>query len=1001
MDQNAQADLSNSPDITSQAVTESLLLRGGLFLNFPGQMCHFPRHSHIAKRLLGITLLASLLHLGGHAQPSKPLSAATSPAQLDPSDLYLQGYLSARDAEKLEAKGDHVGAAEKYRIADEFFDTIRKYYPDWRSDMVKRRSAKTDQALTQSEGKAEKQINEQRSVVAELEGGSKVTGELSSRPGILRVDAVASRRLKEAQAEVQRLQLMLEQEQQNTADIRQQQITGSNQAFIQLQEMQKRSAAELAAAKAEIQRLHVQVATHNSDKLGAEKLKAQLEIERTKIARLQREAALLREQSTRMHLKGDELTENQLSHAKAEIQRLKREAAMAQMQSDAEIKRLQRISGQLEAESQEKIQQYQDLAKSAAAHAQQEAAKLAELNGAKLAAAKNNITRLQAIAQQAKADAAKELEIMKSRTSQENSEAQEQINKLRQLALEASRKAEAKQLEYELNDIRSRIKIKELQHDNDKLQVEREKNEAKLLAAKAEVQRLKAQLAEATVESEVDNLNLRIKDLEQEREAMALTLHQSRTGYAQAITRIKGLETDLREARQKSADLSRDLIGERDTANAVVAGQRRQIQQMQKLLDEKSQALIKANDQIARLQIELEQSRDLYHEMRNERDALMMERDQMAALLKLSEAGRVQDLIEQNIGLAKKLREANEALDRMQRDSHSDKDAITEALRDLAIAKSQINRLRQEKQNQEQRILDLEQRLHDEGRRLAVGETSLDPQEVALLRDIIRRQLRAQIARRQTRKLLMDAIQKLSHEDEQISEAFAMMESEEMLLSPEEQKLIASHKVDDEFIAPFSRDRDTVNQATAGLKRDIEVFDRAAKKAFASGRLHPTRELYEMILDQHPGHGPTLCKIGVVQLKLGNHLDAADAFQRAIEMESANAYALRMLSYALMKGSKHHEAEAAARRSVEIEPNDAKTHMLLATLCFRLGKAGDAESHFKGAINADPLPSEPYYNLALICSGSGRTEQAKQYYRQALERGALPDPKLEKELAPH
>ncbi len=964
-------------------------------------MCHFLRHSHIAKRLLCITAVTSMLHIGGHAQPSKPLPAAVSPAQLDPSDLYLQGYLSTREAEKLEAKGDHVGALEKYRIANEFFDTIRKYYPDWRSDMVQRRSAKTDQALTQSESKAEEQMSKQRSVVAELEGGGKLTAGFSSKPGILKVDAVTSRRLKQAQAEVQRLQLMLEQEQQNTADIRQQQIAGSNQAFKQLQELQKKSAAELAAAKTEIQRLQVQAAMQNSDKLEAEKLKAQLELERAKIARLQREAASLREQSTRMRLKSDELTENQLAQAKAEIRRLKREAAMAQMQADAKIKRLQKISGQLEAESQQKIQQYRDLAKSAAAHAQQEAAKLADLNGANLAATKNNITRLEAIAQQATADATKELDSLKRHTSQENIEAQEQINKLRQLAIDASRKAEAKQLEYDLNDTRSRIKIKELQHDNENLQVERGKNEAKLLAAKAEVRRLKAQLAEATVEGEVDNLNQRIKDLEQEREAMALTLHQSQRGYTQAITRIKGLETDLREARQKSANLSRDLIGERDTANAVVAGQQRQIQQMQKLLDEKSQALIKANDQIARLQTELEQSRELYLEMRDERDALMMERDQMAALLKLSEAGRVQDLIEQNIGLAKKLREANEALDRMQRDSHSDKDAITEALRDLAIAKSQINRLREEKHNQEQRILDLEQRLRDEGRRLAAGESTSDPQEVALLRDLIRRQLRAQIARRQTRKLLMDAVQKLSLEDEDLSKALAMMESEEMHLTPQEQEIVAGHKVDDEFVAPFSRDRDAVNQATAGLKRDIEVFDRAAKKAFVSGRLHPTRELYEMILDQHPGHGPTLCKMGVVHLKLGNHLDAADSFQRAIEMEAGNAYALRMLSYALMKGSKHHEAEAAARRSVELDPNDAKTHMLLATLCFRLGKAGDAESHFKGAINADPLPSEPYYNLALICSGSGRIEQAQQYYRQALERGALPDPRLEKELATH
>ena len=122
---------------------------------------------------------------------------------------------------------------------------------------------------------------------------------------------------------------------------------------------------------------------------------------------------------------------------------------------------------------------------------------------------------------------------------------------------------------------------------------------------------------------------------------------------------------------------------------------------MQKLLDAKSNELKDANQTIAQLQLELKQSKDAYLELRGERDALMMERDQMAALLQLGEEGRIKDLIDQNMGLAKKLRESKETLERMQKESHSDKDAITEALRDLAIAKSQINRLRQEKHKQE------------------------------------------------------------------------------------------------------------------------------------------------------------------------------------------------------------------------------------------------------------------------------------------------------------
>jgi len=376
-----------------------------------------------------------------------------------------------------------------------------------------------------------------------------------------------------------------------------------------------------------------------------------------------------------------------------------------------------------------------------------------------------------------------------------------------------------------------------------------------------------------------------------------------------------------------------------------------------------------------------------------------MERDQLTALLKLNEDGRIQDLIDQNMGLAKKLREADENLQRLHRESNADKDSITEALRDLAIAKSQINRLHRENRAHQERIQELENRLQQEQQALASGEASSDPREVELLREIIRRQLRMQKARRQSRELLINAVKELGSDDKQLAEAAELFEAQEIALTPEEQKLVADNKIDGEFVSPFARSQSAVNQATVGLQRDIDVFDRAARKAFVAGRLHPTRELYEMILDQHPGHIPTLCKMGVVQLKLNEPEAAGESFQRASELDEDNAYAVRMLGYSLMKCSRLEDAEAAARRAVELDPTDAKTHMLLGTLCFRLGKPGDAESHFKGAINADPLPSEPYYNLALICSGSGRLEQAQEYYRQALERGALPDPKLEKELA--
>lgn len=532
----------------------------------------------------------------------------------------------------------------------------------------------------------------------------------------------------------------------------------------------------------------------------------------------------------------------------------------------------------------------------------------------------------------------------------------------------------------------------------DELARQRDTMAAQLRAAETNVEALRARLAAAPMEKDMKALNQRIETLEQEREAMAMALTQSRGAHTEALGRIATLQADLQVMQQKHADLDRDLKAERQVASSVVAGQRRQLEALEKELSRKDAELGKANERISGLLNELTESKQAFAQLRTERDSLLQERDQMAALFKLNDAGRIQDLIEQNMALAKNLREANEKVDRLNRDSNADQDATTAALRDLAIAKSQINRLHQDKREQEQRLAELENRLKNEEQALSKTQPSADPAEVEVLRDIIKRQLRVQERRRQARDLLVEAAKDLGSKDERLAKAIELFDGQEIALTPEEQKLVADKQVDGEFVSPFARDRATVGQATADLNRDITVFERTAEKSFVAGHLLPTRELYQMILEQHPGHTPSLCKLGIVHLRLNEPAAAVDSFRRAVEMDANNPYAYRMLGFAQMKTGDLPAAEQAVRRAVDLAPNDAKSQMLLATLCYRLGRAGEAESYFKAAITADPVPSEPYYNLALLCSRDRRLEAARTYYQQALERGAVPDPALESRL---
>ena len=524
----------------------------------------------------------------------------------------------------------------------------------------------------------------------------------------------------------------------------------------------------------------------------------------------------------------------------------------------------------------------------------------------------------------------------------------------------------------------------------------------KLRAAEVDVEAMRARMAAAPAEAEVKDLDRRLEKLELEREAMGMALKASRGNHAEALAKIEILTADMeimkgqaKELRQKEANLGRDLQTERGVASQVVAGQRRQMAVLEAALDKKSGELEVARGQISGLQKELEESHAAFAELRNERDGLLQERDQMSALLKLNEGGRIEQLIEQNMGLAKDLREANEKVQRLNVDGNGAKDQIVDALRDLAIAKSQINRLHQEKREQEQRLADLSEKLKGEESALASGTVQADPAEVEMLREVIRRQLRVAERRRQAKELLIEAARDLGSEDAKLEEAVALFDGTEVELTPEEQKLVADQQVDGEFVSPFARDRKTVGVAVGELNRELESYDRAATKAYVAGRLLPTRELFEMMVEQHPGHVPALCKLGMVQLKLNDVQDAVESFRKAIELDEQNPYANQMLGYAYFTLNDLAAAEAAVKRAISLEADNAKSYVLLGRICYRLGIFGEAISNFKSAILVDPVPSEPYFNLAVCLVKDGRLEEAQRFYRDSLERGGLADAGLE------
>ena len=528
------------------------------------------------------------------------------------------------------------------------------------------------------------------------------------------------------------------------------------------------------------------------------------------------------------------------------------------------------------------------------------------------------------------------------------------------------------------------------------LSKQRDLARADLKRAQDELARLRSKFAAEPMQEDMRKLEAQLQAKERERAAMSQALGKSQQETREAREQIAALQAERTRLAQKAADLEKNLEIERKAQNEVIAGQQKQLRQLQEQLRGKNDELAKANLKIASLENQLTEVRSSFDELREERDGLLREKEQMAALLKLSEGSRIQEVIDQNLGLAKQLREAQENVERLNKANNATQDQLLEAMRDLAIAKGNINDFKREKIAQEKRMADMERRLRAEAAGLAAGNA--DPAEADMLRALIQKQLRIQERRRKAGELLVDAVREKAEKDETLREAVQLYEQSELPLTPKEMDLVKDRGVDDEFVSPFSRPQDEVNASVARLETENLPYTDAATRAYLNGRFQSCRELFELVIERHPGDADTMCRLGNVHLRLDDPAAAADIFRRATELSSNNPYAHRMLGYSLMKTGALGEALESLKKSVELAPTNADGRVVLGKLFFDLGQEDDAEEQLKSAIVYDDAMWQPHFNLAYLYAKQGKKKQGLTYYRNAIERGATPDLKLEKQL---
>jgi len=210
-----------------------------------------------------------------------------------------------------------------------------------------------------------------------------------------------------------------------------------------------------------------------------------------------------------------------------------------------------------------------------------------------------------------------------------------------------------------------------------------------------QIQSLQAQLnqaATAPLRDNVAELNRQIEQLRKERDAMEYARDKAVAQQARTLRRLEITQAALAESNAEKARL--EAIIEKQT------------------IQEKDALIAEANDAVAELREQLEQSHTMVAELQEERTALIEERDQMKSFLKMSEADRVQELINQMVEKNKEYNQALLDLETVQAEADSKKEAILSAMQRLVVAKAKIENLQKSNTQANLRMEKMEKRLN-------------------------------------------------------------------------------------------------------------------------------------------------------------------------------------------------------------------------------------------------------------------------------------------------
>lgn len=535
----------------------------------------------------------------------------------------------------------------------------------------------------------------------------------------------------------------------------------------------------------------------------------------------------------------------------------------------------------------------------------------------------------------------------------------------------------------------------------------RDSESARLRQKIRELQTQLSRLAASPLRNQVAELNQQIEQLRQERDAMATARDRALTAQRDTLALLERTQKARLADKLEIEELKAVIAKQIKINGRVVEGQQDQIDALKEKIKEKDKRLTESNRTMAELETRLTQSEKMVTELRQERNGLIEERDQMRALLKMNEADRIQKLITQNVSLSKELNEAKANLELVQKDGNASKDKILLAKQALVVAKAKIQNLQKSDMQSKLRTDRLEKRLKqaEEDLLAQLNGGTLNrrgKEEVALLRGVIDKLKAKMQAQQGAAELLLKQGEKMGEKDNIWKDALARINGDKLMeLTIEEMELIEKTTgLSPSLDSNITPSPEELAAGTSELRAANKNLNTVARRLFAKGDFQASRGALELIVDQDPGAWEAMINLGIVHLRLEDPAAAAGQFRQSILVAGDRKvpFAHFMLGDSLYRVELFEEAEQELRRSLSFEPQNAVAHILLGNIAGKTNRFEDAEFHYQEAIAQNPNLFEPYVNLAIINLRKGKKDESRKFYQRYLAKGGQARPALERRL---